>query len=138
MAEHKTTEAKVTTDHEEIRRWAEERGGEPAAVKATHRKGDAGILRIIFPKSQFADDDSLEEISWEEFFDKFDESGLEFIYQEQTADGEQSNFNKLVYPENDKSHGKSASHSGSEKKPAGRTKDSGHKTQERKSRSAAR
>jgi hypothetical protein len=96
MAEHKTTEAHVTTDHDEIRRWAEERGGKPAAVKATHRKGDAGILRIIFPKSQFADDDSLEEISWDDFFDKFDEAELALIYQERTAGGQPSLFNKLI------------------------------------------
>jgi hypothetical protein len=96
MADQKTTEAKVTADHETIRRWAEERGGEPAAVKATHRQGDAGILRIIFPKSQFADDDSLEEISWDEFFEKFDEAELVLLYQERTVGGQPSLFNKLI------------------------------------------
>jgi len=29
-------EAKFTTDHDEIREWAEARGGRPAAVRKTH------------------------------------------------------------------------------------------------------
>jgi hypothetical protein len=28
-------QAKVTTDHDEIRKWAEARGGRPAAVRST-------------------------------------------------------------------------------------------------------
>ena len=32
-----TSEAKVTTDHKEIRKWVEERGGHPARVKGTER-----------------------------------------------------------------------------------------------------
>jgi len=31
-----------------------------------------------------------------EFFDKFDEKGLVFLYREETADGELSTFNKFV------------------------------------------
>lgn len=36
-------ESKVTIHHDEIRRWAEARGGKPAVVKGTD------ILRINFP-----------------------------------------------------------------------------------------
>jgi hypothetical protein len=32
--------AKVTTDHDFIRKWVEERGGKPAAVKQSGGKGD--------------------------------------------------------------------------------------------------
>lgn len=96
MAEHRTAESQITTDHETIRKWAQERGGKPAAVKETHRGKDPGIIRIIFPKSRYADDDSLEEISWEEFFEKFDEAKLALVYQEETAHGARSLFNKLI------------------------------------------
>jgi len=86
---------KNTTDHDEIRRWAEERGAKPAAVKSTRRGDqDVGIIRLDFPG--YSGEDSLEEISWESFFQKFDESELALVYQEQTAEGERSNFNKLV------------------------------------------
>lgn len=90
-------QAKVTTDHDFIRRWAEERGGHPAAVRATERgKDEVGIIRIAFPEAPNADDESLETIGWDEFFQKFDDAGLALLYQEETAGGEKSNFNKLV------------------------------------------
>jgi hypothetical protein len=96
MAEHKDAATKTTTDHETIRKWAEERGGHPAAVRSTHHGRDVGILRLIFPDAPNADDDNLEEITWDEFFKKFDEAGLALLYQERTAGGEKSFFNKLV------------------------------------------
>src|SRR4051794_41722761 len=89
--------SKTTQDHEEIRRWAEERGGKPAHVKSTESDDDIGILRIDFPG--FSGEGSLEEISWDEFFEKFDDNNLALIYQEETAEGEKSNFNKLVKAE---------------------------------------
>ena len=89
-------QAKVTTDHDEIREWAEARGGRPASVRRTHSKDNVGIIRIEFPDAPNAKDDALEEISWEEFFEKFEDSNLALLYQEETAKGELSNFNKLV------------------------------------------
>lgn len=86
--------SQTTTDHETIRKWAEERGGKPAHVKRTGNKNDTGIIRIDFPG--YSGGDSLEEISWEEFFEKFEASNLALVYQEETAEGERSNFNKLV------------------------------------------
>jgi hypothetical protein len=84
--------AHTTTDHDVIRDWAEERGGRPATVKATEEEGHAGILRIDFgPKDQ-----GLDEISWDEFFRKFDESELAFLYQDETSDGKPSRFHKFV------------------------------------------
>jgi hypothetical protein len=84
----------TTTDHDEIRQWAEERGGLPAAVERTGRENDVGIIRIDFPG--YSGGKSLKAISWDEFFEKFDQSNLALVYQEHTAGGERSNFNKLV------------------------------------------
>lgn len=89
-------EAKITTDHDEIRRWAEMRGARPAVVRSTHGKGAGGIIRLEFPGAPRAKDDALEEISWDEFFERFDESELALLYQEETAGGDRSNFNKLI------------------------------------------
>lgn len=86
--------SKTTTNHDEIRRWAEERGGKPATVKRTERNNEPGVLRIDFPG--YSGQDSLEEISWDEFFRKFDEKNLAFLYQDTTSSGEQSRFFKLV------------------------------------------
>ncbi len=87
--------SQTTTDHETIRRWVEERGGWPAEVTSTARgTDDTGIIRIDFPG--YAGEGTLNRIDWEEWFQKFDQSGLAFVYQDTTAGGERSNFNKLV------------------------------------------
>src|SRR5436305_8633187 len=101
--------SKTTTNHDEIRKWAEARGGKPATVKRTENDGEAGVLRIDFPGYRGAG--SLEEISWDEFFAKFDEKNLAFLYQDTTSSGEESRFFKLVSRETaeDKSHGKTTS-----------------------------
>ncbi len=88
-------ESKTTTRHEDIKKWAEARGGVPATVKGTDAGDDpAGILRIHFPG--YSDDQDLREIDWNEFFEKFDEKNLAFLYQDKTADGETSRFFKFV------------------------------------------
>ncbi len=96
MAQARTRagESMITTDHDAIRRWVEDRGGKPAAVKGTGTDTDPGILRIAFPG--FSEKESLKEITWDEFFRKFDDAKLAFLYQEKTAGGEKSNFNKFV------------------------------------------
>jgi ferritin-like metal-binding protein YciE len=86
----------TTTDHDEIRQWAEERGGKPACVQGTGGKGDIGMLRLEFPGKPNAKDAKLQPISWDDFFEKFDERGLALVYQAKTARGQKSNFNKLV------------------------------------------
>jgi hypothetical protein len=89
-----TSEAKVTTDHKEIQKWVEERGGHPARVKGTERGESTGLLRIDYPG--YSGEDRLEEITWGEFFEAFEENNLAFLYQEKTKDGKQSRFSKLV------------------------------------------
>ncbi len=91
-------ESKTTTDRETIKRWVEDRGGWPAAVKATRDEDDVGILRIDFPG--YSGEESLERISWDEFFEKFEASQLAFLYQEETSAGEESRFFKLIRREN--------------------------------------
>ena len=87
---------KVTTIHDEILPWAKARGGRPAAGRSTHSRNDPGILRIEFPNAPNANDHDLVEISWGEFFEKFDEAGLALLYDDKTSTGERSNFSKLV------------------------------------------
>src|SRR3972149_639363 len=88
------TEARVTTDHEVIKKWVESRGGRPASVKRAHEKNELGIIRVDFPG--FTGAGSLEPITWKEFFEQFDDRKLAFLYQERTASGEVSRFNKLI------------------------------------------
>jgi anaerobic selenocysteine-containing dehydrogenase len=89
--------SRVLTEREEIQQWAEERGAHPACVRGTGNKGDIGMLRLDFPG--YTGEDKLEEISWDEFFEKFEERQLGLLVQDKTARGQTSNFNKLVSKE---------------------------------------
>lgn len=89
----------VTTNHDEIKRWTEKRGGKPSTVKGTEKGSQqAGLLRIDFPG--YSGEDTLEEISWDDFFDKFEEKHLAFLYQDHTKDGKESRFFKIVSRDN--------------------------------------
>lgn len=108
--------SKTTRDHDEIRRWAEERGAIPSEVASTERGNEPGILRFQFPGAKNSNDSKLKEISWDAFFEKFDENDLELLYQEKTAEGQKSNFNKLIHPSDEEHSSRkrsSSSHSGS-------------------------
>ena len=80
--------ARTTTDHKTIRDWAEARGGHPARVKGTGAPYDAGLLRLDFG----APEESLEPITWEEFFDKFEQRDLALLYEDEP----ENRFSKLV------------------------------------------
>ena len=89
--------SKVTTKHDEIQKWIEDRGGFPATVKATEKNGNPGILRVDYPG--FSGENRLERITWEEFFEAFDKNNLAFLYQ----DDEDSRFSKFIERESNKS-----------------------------------
>src|SRR5438876_7359108 len=86
--------ARPLTDHDEIRQWAEDRGAGPSRVSGTGVAEDVGMIRLDFPG--YSGGESLEEISWDEWFDNFDERNRALMVQDETASGEISNFNKLV------------------------------------------
>ncbi len=85
----------VTINHDEIRQWVEERKGKPASIEGTEDQGEeAGLLRIDF--SGGASNPPLVPISWDAFFQKFDDAGLAMVYQDETADGSSSHFCKFI------------------------------------------
>lgn len=88
------SESHTTTDHDEIRKWAEQHGGQPAVVRGTDSSNTSGILRIDFPGG--AGEDELKPIEWDEWFDRFEKENLAFLYQSEKADGSHSTFFKLV------------------------------------------
>jgi hypothetical protein len=92
MADSNGSSSRTTTDHDEIRAWAEARGGRPAVVADTEDSSGGGVLRIEFD----AGEDRLAESDWDTFFRTFEDRELAFLYQDETADGETSRFNKFV------------------------------------------
>lgn len=94
--------SKTTRNHDEIRRWAQEHGAVPCEVMGTERNGDAGVLRFEFNNAPNRNDRNLKEISWDEFFTKFDQNNLQLLYQDHSNGDAKSNFNKIIRAE----HGK--------------------------------
>lgn len=93
---NQTQPTRETRDHDEIRAWAEQRGGLPATVSAG--RGDragSGTLRIHFP-DRGAPGADLRQIPWDEFFRKFDEASLTFVYAFETDQGGTSRFHKFI------------------------------------------
>jgi hypothetical protein len=78
-----------TRDHDEIQDWAEAIDGHPAVAKGT------GVLRIDFGKPE----ENLERVDWDEFFEIFDRSDVDFLYDPD------SRFNKFVEREGAKKSG---------------------------------
>jgi hypothetical protein len=52
------------------------------------------MIRLDFPG--FSGAGSLQRISWDDWFETFDENNLALMVQDKTARGDVSNFNKLV------------------------------------------
>jgi hypothetical protein len=115
-----TGSSTTTVDHDEIRQWAESRGGKPACVKGTGGRGDTGVLRIEFRDD---DEESLHQIDWDEFFQKFDDQELALVYQDKTSDGKPSRFSKLISRDNADAKGGGASPA--KGRSSGRTKSAG-------------
>ena len=139
------TQSKTTTNHDQIRRWAEARHAQPARVKGTGTRGrDPGMIRLDFPG--YSGHGKLEPISWDQWFKSFDDNDLALVYQEKTAGGQRSNFNKLVGRETARARARGNSHasrrkgtsgSGRSSRSSGRSTASGRKST-RSSRSGSR
>lgn len=82
---HKMSDQAKLTNHTEIKSWAEKHKMKPAQVADAE-----GLLRLMKPSSAKSDSDGLEEISWNDWFEKFDDSKLALLCQSD------SDFNKLV------------------------------------------
>ena len=70
-------------------------GPRSEAVTARVEGTGDGLLRIDI-KDGDGEDENLEQISWDEFFEAFEENDLACLYQEETSDGDTSYFSKFV------------------------------------------
>jgi hypothetical protein len=64
--------------------------------RSTRYRVGCDLSLRLDPSKLRGDDESLEEISWDSFFKGFEDNGLAFVYQEETAEGQESRFSKLV------------------------------------------
>lgn len=89
------SESKTTTDLNTIKNWAESRSGVPAVIKDTDKGSGGGVLRIHFPHNS-PDPESFDEISWEQFKNRFENNKLAMVYQEKRENGSNSTFYKFI------------------------------------------
>ena len=87
---------RITTDHDEIRKWVEKRGGHPAVVSAADsRNGNGGLLRIDYDEPGGNNASRLHRMTWDEFFKIFDRNELAFFHDPESG----SRFSKFVEKE---------------------------------------
>jgi hypothetical protein len=72
----------TTRDHQIIKQWADQRGGQPARVRGSQ------VLRLGFGKLP----PNWEPLPWEEFFKTFEQTAMSFWYD----DGPGSRLFKLT------------------------------------------
>jgi hypothetical protein len=100
QAEHRSTKvlnqgtSRITINHDTIRDWIEDRNGYPAAVKSISSSDDPNPLRVEF--SGYRGNEWLQPISWQAFFDYFEDQNLAFLYQDSASDGTLSRFYRFV------------------------------------------
>jgi hypothetical protein len=82
-----SNKSRITIDHQKIRQWVKERDGYPARVKGT---APPGVVRIDY--EGYSGEETLERISWEEFFKIFTEEKLAFLHSKNPK----SRFSKFV------------------------------------------
>lgn len=91
MNEH----ARVTTNHNEIRKWIIDHGGVPACTEGREPpRENVGVLRVLFEGQQVSE--KLVRMEWDEFFTKFDQAHLAFFYEEDIPDGKKNNYYKFI------------------------------------------
>ena len=79
----------IVIDHNDIQDFAKKTGGKPAIVSDTAKDGSSGVLRFDHGR----DNEGLEEISWDRFFEIFEEQELALMLDQS---GDNPNFNKFV------------------------------------------
>jgi hypothetical protein len=83
-------ESLVTHSREVILDWAHKREAMPSTIPGTEHEGHLGVLRFDVPG--YGSRQNLEHVTWEQWFDTFDERQLVMIFQEHLRNGRQSNF----------------------------------------------
>ncbi len=78
-------DTKVTTDHEQIRMWAVQHNAHPEIIENVDAQAEHPVLRLEFPgegEEDLSENRSPHRVSWEEFFQKFEDLKLAFEYED--------------------------------------------------------
>lgn len=75
-------DVQTTTEHALVRKLIEDREGYPAHLESSEGQGDSGLLQVGLTDEGEEGDEDLKELSWEQFFEEFEEKDLAFAYRE--------------------------------------------------------
>lgn len=77
---------KITTKHDEIKKWVEEHGGRPAIIGSLELNINSVGLQLNFhgkqDKEYLGESVPLIYVNWEKFFEIFDKKNLALMYEE--------------------------------------------------------
>lgn len=85
-----------TTNHKEVKLWVEERKGMPSILKETSPEASNQILRIYFGNNP-ANGADMKSITWNKFFEEFENNNLAFVYRHENFGGQNSTFHRFVF-----------------------------------------
>jgi len=90
--------AGYTIDHQEIRRWAGARDAQPVLARPAEGEPPEAPERLDFVLGDAAPPGGTthEPISWERFFELFDERELALLYRDEERDGSTSRAFRLI------------------------------------------
>lgn len=88
----RTDETRTTTDHGTIRNWIESNDLAVARTAETDRSRSDGLTIVTEGRS----DDSIKEVTWDEFFETFEDEGLAFTYRTETMGPEEQLYYEFV------------------------------------------
>lgn len=74
--------ANMTTDHETLRAWIEQHGGQPALVRRADEQAGASEGALSFEFLADGQEPELVPISWADFFQRFDHQGLTLSFED--------------------------------------------------------
>ena len=83
-------QGKATTDPSLIKKWAEARRATPAVIRKFTSDGMEMVLSFLFPDINI--DEVVTRLSWEEFFEKFNQQRLVFVYEDSDRNQKASRY----------------------------------------------
>ncbi|MET3927723.1 hypothetical protein [Devosia sp. 2618] len=92
--------AKTLTDREDIRQWAEARGGNPMLMDTPDGTGSRTLLQLTFGQHAINTDGNegpdrlggFQLVSWDEWFAALDENKLAVVVSDDPAGGSEAEF----------------------------------------------
>lgn len=89
---------RITTNHDEIKHWAEDNAGIPVLLPEAQAEGNTSKIYIDFLEN--GRNNEMKRIEWDEFFERFDKGNYALEYEDKIKNGVESRNFKFIKLEN--------------------------------------